>query len=51
MAIRLSVVMMVSIVKQFRYTEEKMLLMNSWEKMSEEVELCKKRNINILIKI
>ena len=30
--IRLSVVMMISIVNQFRYTEEKMLFIVSWKK-------------------
>ena len=41
MAIRLSVVMMISIINQFRYIEEKMLFINSRKKMSEEVEWCK----------
>ena len=32
MDIRLSVVMMISIVNQFRYIEEKMLFISSWKK-------------------
>ena len=42
MAIRLSVVMMISIANQFRYIKQKMLFISSWEKMLEEVEWCKK---------
>ena len=32
MAIRLSVIMMISIVNQFRYVEENILFINSWKK-------------------
>ena len=38
MAIKLSVVKMISIINQFRYIEEKMLFISSWKKMLEEVE-------------
>ena len=44
MTIRLSVVMMISIVNQFRYVEDKMLFISSLRKMLESTE-------NQLIKI
>ena len=42
MDIRLSVVVMINIVKQFRYIKEKMPSISSWKKILEEVEWCKK---------
>ena len=42
MAIRLSVVMMINIVNQFRYTEEKTLFINSWKKCQKKLNGVKK---------
>ena len=46
MDIRLSVVVMISIVNQLRSIEEKMLFISSWEKMLEEDKWCKKMKHN-----